>query len=135
MQFEKIIFHSSSCYGNGCPEYHLQVDSVKYARLFASYVPSKKRGEKDTSKTGYFVGMVSDTLYDKLTSIIHQIDFDSLTFKHVNVMDGVTFTIIIYYNGKRKSFWTAYPEENVSKLISVLYEICERNKLTDNKII
>jgi len=134
IKLEKIIFHTSRCRGK-CPVYHLQVDSARQIQLLAQYVSLKKSNANDSSKTGYFVGIVSDSLYDKMTNIIQQIGIDSLVVNHEMVYDGVNIGIIIYYNGKRKSFSTRSPQKKLLELIHVLYDICEKSELkrTDKK--
>ncbi len=130
-QLEKIIFHTSMCYGY-CPSYHLQVDKDKKINLFAEQVYKNVRYqsyEPDTTKTGYFTGIVADTTFNKLTNELQKIGLDSLEFDGATCCDGSIKTIIVYYNGKRKYLKSMFPPVKAGKLISILYEICETSKL------
>src|SRR5690606_11418717 len=104
-KLEKIIFHSSSCFGN-CPTYHLQLNSNKSFKLFAEEV-YKENAELftmnfDTSKTGYFTGQASDTSFYKLITELNNIGLDTINFSGPMYTDGPEITLIVYYNGERK---------------------------------
>lgn len=137
-EFEKIIFHSSGCYGN-CPTYHLELNGDKSFRLFAEKV-YKKDAEPmsedfDQSKTGYFTGQASDSSFQKLTSEIKAIGLDTINFAGPKYEDGAQITIILYKNGKRTFLQSAHPAIKTRKLIATLYEICETSnaKRTESK--
>lgn len=136
--FEKIIFHSTGCYGN-CPVYHLELNGDKSFKLFAEKV-YKKDAEPmsedfDQSKTGYFTGQASDSSFQKLTSEIKAIGLDTLNFEGPKYEDGAQITIILYKDGKRKFMQSAHPNIKTRKLIATLYEICETSnaKRTESK--
>lgn len=130
--FEKIIFHTSMCFGT-CPTYHLEVDEAKNMKLYSETVFSDKKGafnyDLDQEKMGYFVGKVSDTTFIKLKNELNTIGLDSLNFDGSNCCDGSLKTIIIYYNGKRKYLKAMFPPEKADKLIYILKDICETPNL------
>jgi len=131
INLEKIIFHTSVCYGS-CPTYHLQVDSNKRIKLFAEQVFKNDPHitfELDSSKMGYFIGIVSDTTYNKLTNNLQNVGLKTLEFDGANCCDASIKTIIIYYDKRRKYLQSMFPPEKANKLISTLYEICETSKL------
>ena len=129
INFEKIIFHTTGCYGF-CPVYHLEIDNKKNAKLFSEmvYKPSSKHSyREDTSKTGYFKGLIADTTFKHLLNEIQKIGIDSLTFDGANCCDAPIRTIIIYYNNKRKYLRSMFPPDKARNLISLLYRICDIN--------
>lgn len=128
-KFEKIIFHTTECYGF-CSVYHLEIDSNKNAKLFSETVyKSNGKGayRKDSSKVGYFQGRIADTTFNKLVNEIQTIGIDSLTFDGANCCDAPIKTIIIYYNNKRKYLRSMFPPNKARRLVSLLYEICGVN--------
>jgi hypothetical protein len=56
IQFDKIIYHSTTCYG-GCPAYHLLLNNNKSIWLDAEYVYKDKYGDVasdlDSTKMGF----------------------------------------------------------------------------------
>jgi len=132
IKFEKIIFHTSMCFGD-CPIYHLEVDSNKKLMLYAEWVaepngrPMSNKG--DTSKMGYFYGSVSDTSFNKLLVALQTVDINSLKFDGATCCDGSEITIIVYYNGRRKYLKSMFPPEKTNQLIHVLYEIAGQSNL------
>lgn len=133
LKLEKIIFHTSMCFGT-CPTYHLQVDNNKKVKLYAEKVYKKPIDfgsyDTDTTKSGYFIGEVSDTNFDKLTNQLNVIGLDTLKFDGQDCCDGSLITIIVYYNGKRKYLKSMFPPDKANELISTLFEICETSVLT-----
>ncbi|MFN8282072.1 MAG: DUF6438 domain-containing protein [Chitinophagales bacterium] len=130
IQLEKIIFHTSICFGS-CPTYHLQVDKDKNIKLYAEHV-YKTGGrfyEDDSTKTGYFIGKADDSTFDKLINELNTIGLDSLQFRKANCCDGSIKTIIVYYNGKRKFMKSMFPPEEANELIDILYDICHTKSL------
>ncbi|MDB5228068.1 MAG: hypothetical protein JWN78_2261 [Bacteroidota bacterium] len=124
-----IIFHTSACFGY-CPVYHLQVNNDKTARLFAEVVYKNASTEIDSSETGYFVGSVSDTLFNKLKIELAKIDLDNLNFDGQDCCDAPIITIIVYYDGKRKFLRSMFPPAIADNLISVLNQICVEGNFT-----
>lgn len=134
-KFEKIIFHTTLCFGN-CPTYHLQVDNDKKIKLYAEDVyKNDSTIQRDKAKIGYFTGTVSNILFIKLTNALKKIGLDTLEFNGETCCDNSVITIIVYYNGKRKYLKSMFPPAKAHKLISTLYEICETSKLQRNIII
>jgi len=130
--FEKIIFHTTGCFGT-CPTYHLQVDADKSLKLFAETVYRNEKRistEQDTTKTGYFNGVVNDSTFALLNKALKTIGLDTLEFDDATCCDGSVKTIIVYYEGKRKFLRSMFPPEKAARLISILYDICEKSSLT-----
>lgn len=131
INFEKITFHSSRCFGN-CPILNLQVNKDKTLRLskqeiFIRQKMSNKEGFEAEKDFEYFTGKISDTLYGELLTEI--IRTDTISFKGQNCCDAPFKTITIYYNGKRKQIETMFPPQKGEKLISILYEITKSENL------
>jgi uncharacterized protein DUF6438 len=129
IQFSKLFFHTSSCLGN-CPVYHLEIDSNKQVKLFTEQVfifDSNGVQIQDTTKQGYFSGILNDTSYNKLIKEIQSCNLKTLTLKKIEGRDGSTITIIVYFNSERKYFQSMFPPEILDSLIHTLSKICESN--------
>ncbi|RZJ53345.1 MAG: hypothetical protein EOO44_08755 [Flavobacterium sp.] len=117
INFEKIIFHTSPCFGN-CPLLNLQVNKDKSMLFYKkkSGFDAKMNAEKqDAQENEYYKGTVSDTLFNKLLAEIAKTD--TITYKGTNCCDAPFKTIIAYYNGKRKYTETMFPPEESKELI------------------
>lgn len=129
--FEKIIFHTTSCYGR-CPIYHLQLTQDKQIRLHTedAYRNDKDFSfKRDSSKTGYFTGSIQDSVYKNLVTALSAIDLNNLEFNNAQCCDGTLITVIVYYNGKRKVLRSMFPPAKAQKLIGMLYDICGKSEL------
>jgi hypothetical protein len=128
IQFEKIIFHTTFCYGS-CPIYHLEIDSNKNCKLHRELVYKEGRARpylKDSAKIGYFYGNISDQIYEDLTKEIKTCNLKSLEFDDVQCCDGPIFTLIIFYNGKTKYLKSMTPPRTSINLINKLMETCDK---------
>lgn len=129
IKFEKIIFHTTECFGT-CPVYHLQVDNSKQIKLNAQVVYKPRSGyQTDTASQGYFKGQLSDTTFGKLIKAIQSCNLRTLKMSNALCCDGSVSTIIIYFNGQRKYFKTMFPPTIANELIKTLYGICEEGGL------
>jgi hypothetical protein len=130
-KFEKIIFNTTTCYGK-CPVYHLQIDNKKNVKLLASIVYKNprvfgtNRSNLDTSKMGYFIGHIDDTLYNNLIKTLSNTNTDSLCWED-NGADAPIKTIIIYHNGQREFLRSMFPPKDSYDLIILLCTVCEKN--------
>jgi hypothetical protein len=131
VKFEKIIFHSSRCFG-ACPVIDLQVNkdkSLLLARISATRMSKVINGEDPGGKeeTEYFKGTVSDSLYTELLAELAKTD--TVSFKGHDCCDAPMKSIIAYYNGKRRSIKTMFPPKRGEKLINILYQISKSESL------
>lgn len=137
IKFDKIIFHSSACFGM-CNTYHLEIDSTKKVFLF---VQEKYNNDAEPfisynledSSMGYFKGMMDDCTFLKITKAFQKVGIDSLEFPEVLCCDGQVITIIAYYNGKRKYLKSMIPPEKSYQLINVLMRFCNHHSLPRTK--
>jgi hypothetical protein len=133
IDIEKIIFHTSRCYGN-CPTYHLQIDNKRQVKLFAEevYLGNSEifAFQEDTSKMGYFQGVINENKYFELINKLRTCNLEKLAFDGTTCCDGSIITMIIYYNGKRKYLKSMFPPIIANSLISCLYNICNTTSLT-----
>lgn len=130
INFDKIIFHTTECFGT-CPVYHLQVDKSKQVKLNAQVVYKPRSGfRSDTASQGYFIGQLSDTTFEKLVKAIQTCNLRTLKMNNALCCDGSVNTIIVYFNGQRKYFKTMFPPTIANELIRTLYDICDEGGLT-----
>lgn len=88
IRFEKIIFHTTECFGT-CPVYHLQVDKSKQVKLNAQVVYKPRNGfQTDTASQGYFIGQLSDTTFEKLITAIQTCNLRTLKMNNALCCDG-----------------------------------------------
>jgi hypothetical protein len=134
IHFEKIIFHTTSCFGS-CSTYHLQVDNQKKIKLYAERV--HREGSSfflDSTKMGRYTGDLNDADYSKLIKELRTCNLRTLGFNDIECCDGSVITIIVYFNGQRKYLKSMVPPIIANDLISWLYHICsyETLKKTDS---
>ncbi len=130
IEFEKIIFHTTECFGR-CNVYHLQVDGSGSVKLHRQLVYSQVIGAPaDTTVEGYFTGQVGDTSLKKLIRALQTCNLRTLKMNNTLCCDGSVSTIIVYFNGQRKYFKTMFPPAIANELISVLYNICDEKGFT-----
>lgn len=132
VNFEKITFHSSQCFGN-CPVINLQVNKDKslYLSKQENIRMRKVAGTENTEENKeleYFKGTVSEKLYSELLAELAKTD--TVSFKGQNCCDAPLKTFTAYYNGKRKHVVTMFPPQEAENLISVLYKISKLGNLT-----
>lgn len=134
INFEKIIFHTTTCYGS-CPVYHLEVDNKKKCKLHKELVFKEGRNRPytpDSTKIGYFYGEVSDQLFEDLIKAIKTSNLTNLEFEDIQCCDGTIFTLIIYYNNRVKYLKSMVPPRISVNLINKLIEICENSLLYES---
>lgn len=130
VKFEKIVFHTSACYGM-CDVQHLEINNDKKIRVFNERIYSIKNGvsEINHSKMGYFKGTANDTSFNKLLKEFEKIKIDTLTFDEVNCCDGIIFTVIVYYDGKKKILQSMSPPETTINFLNTLWQIANTENL------
>ncbi|MEW5675640.1 DUF6438 domain-containing protein [Flavobacterium enshiense] len=129
--FEKIVFHSSACFGD-CPVYHLEVKNDKKVKLISEESPrsSKQKSSESINKEPiYKTGSINDGTFNRLTHELKAIGMDSIEFDGVTCCDRPLITIILYHNGKRTFLQSMFPPEKANKLIEILYEISKSEAL------
>jgi hypothetical protein len=92
--FEKIVFSSTTCYGN-CPEMAFTIDSNRQMKF---------EGKQNAIKQGLYNAVLSPQLYEELLNILAVSDLDKITDLNQFNIDAATYTLEVYYNGKIKSF-------------------------------
>jgi hypothetical protein len=123
LHFEKIVFHTSKCYGS-CNVYHLQVEQTGIFKLHKAFMYNQETYLEDSAAEGYFSGQLPDSLYQPLLRALRTINLRSLHMDTVLCCDAPVKTMIIYFNGQRKYFKTMFPPKLVDRLILALYNIC-----------
>lgn len=132
ISFEKIIFHTTECFGS-CNVYHLQIDSSKNIQLQVEVAYKNRSYQRDTSKQGFYSGRLSDSLYKQFIHAIKTSSLRQLKMNNTECCDGVVITMIIHFNGQRKYFKTMTPAMISSNLVATLYKICSAGNLTKTR--
>jgi len=128
ISFEKIIYHTTICFGT-CPIIDLEIDSNKNVYLSGEFYKEGYLGI-DSIKSGQFVGVLSDSLYNELLNILKTCNLRTLNFREADCCDGPITTLIIYYNGQRKYLKSMFPPTIADKLINFMYLLRDRAILT-----
>lgn len=125
-KFEKIIFHSSACFGT-CPEISLQIDSTGQMLLHRQFYIGK--GKKDSLNSGDFKGQLTKEQFQDVLKTLNKTNYETLRVKEVLCCDMPVRTIIIYCKKKRYYFKSMdYPRE-ADELISFLKQLAITIKL------
>ncbi|GGG32218.1 DUF6438 domain-containing protein [Bizionia arctica] len=130
-KFEKLIFHSSSCFGT-CPIVDLEISSNRKLKLTGDYyVENSKR--KDKERSGSYIGELTEEEYNKLIDLIikSRITTYKDTDKNANFCcDGSIKTFVVYHNGIRKYYKAMISPPLLDELISFLQTIDQKSILT-----
>lgn len=125
-EFSEITFHSSECNGT-CPDISMTIYSDKKVKL--SRTIYKMKGVADTSKSGGFKGFLNQKDFDKLISLLKEIDWENVHFPKVTCCDGPVRTIILLANDEYRKFKSMSPPDVTEELISFLSNLAVTVKL------
>jgi len=102
IRLEKIIFHSSLCFGT-CPKLDIEIDSNHMAFLKRAVI-NEVGGNWNLNqiKSGNFKGKLTDSSYNELVRLLQSCFLRDLKFPNILCCDASVVTLIIYYNGQRK---------------------------------
>jgi Domain of unknown function (DUF6438) len=126
LRVEKVIYHSSHCYGT-CPAIDLEVDSNYDVALKLDVWGAK--GETDKHLSGNFKGKIDPHTYFKLVAALVSSHYADLKFPPIFCCDGIVTTIIVYANGSCVELSSMTPPKEADKLISFLGDLALRLKL------
>lgn len=131
LRFEKIIFHTSACFGT-CPEYHLELNNKKEIKLYIEKAYQKRN--IDTLKIGYYKGKLDNDTYTEFINLLDKIDLEKsgiMEFepKTIELNEGSKMSLILYMDKQRKPIKYIYPEGHMQKLMTFLYKITDHESL------
>lgn len=119
-KFEKLIFHSSRCYGT-CPEIHFQIDRNGMIVLSRQFYSSKS--QSDTLRSGNFKGFLTKEQFKKFLTEVNSITYEGLQVPKVLCCDLPIVTLIVYYHDKRYYFKSMDYSGVTESLISFLRQL------------
>ena len=122
LQFEKIVVHTSRCYGT-CGVYHMEINNTGSFKLLASFIHNDYNWQGDTAKQGYYTGKLPVATYDSLINALQTCSLRTLRMRTVECCDGGILTMIIYFNGQRKYFKTMIRPQIATELVRSVYSI------------
>jgi len=130
-EFEKIIFHTSSCFGS-CPVIHLEILKDGTFKLnMPSYKKRLYNSTEDESSRN-FTGKLKDTDLKELKDLIVKSRITTFEDTKKGTMfccDGAIKTIILYHNGKRNYFKAMFEPKLFQELITFLYQVHKKTDL------
>ena len=135
LNFEKIIFHASTCYGS-CPKISLEILSNLDIKISSEFFKNGNEFEKDENRSGNFYGKLDSQTFEKLKKLIIQSKLTSYNINPSKLLlccDGAVKTIIFYNNGKRNYTKAMFEPRLLSELIAFLYEIDTKVNLNKTK--
>ncbi len=128
--FEKLVFHTSACFGS-CPEINFMIDSVRNIKINANYFKDSSGIIIDKEKSGNFIGKLDNQLFNELTDLLIKAKISTINITDDSLCcDGMIKTIIVYHNGKRNYIETMFEPRILGELISYLYDLPNKIKLT-----
>lgn len=130
IKFEKIIYHSSLCFGS-CPVIDLQIDSNKNILLRREVVSFKRNNETPSLKK--YNGFLTQPEYDSVLTLLKKADYKNLQFEDVQCCDGVITTLIIYSGGDKKYLKSMMPSQQSQELINYLHKLGMKTDLPEIK--
>lgn len=124
--FNELTFHSSSCNGS-CPDISLNINSEGSIRLIRIFYQSK--GVEDTVNSGSFKGSLDTKNYQKLQSLLKEVDWQAVTFPDVTCCDKPVVQILLTFDSKMHKFRSMQPPSSTHKLIEFLTHLSTTIKL------
>lgn len=130
--FSKLIFHTSTCFGN-CLVIHLEISDDRTVKFSGNYFKDENFYEIDSARSGNFTGQLSEEIYYELVELIIQSNLPTMNETAGNILccDGAIKTIILYHNGARKYYKAMFESKLMKELISYLYTFPEKLDLTE----
>jgi hypothetical protein len=136
IQFEKLVYTTTSCRGD-CPEFYMEIDNRKNVYLdglffvYEKIIPDTIHGLTkahpdlllDTARSGYFVGVLDDTLYNQLILLLKTSHLKTVKVPRSMVSDGPNETLTIFFSGQQKYFATHDFPTVLSSLVGYLYSL------------
>lgn len=106
IKFEKLIFHTSACYG-WCPKVDIEIDNKRNIYLYGEFYKEYTHSEFDS--TGQYIGVLKKNLYHKLIRLIRASNIEQLPKEDTKYVDAPISTLIMYYNSQRIYLKYAFP--------------------------
>lgn len=129
IKFEKLVLHTSTCYGS-CPIIHLQITSDRKIKLNAHFYEFGRSLIEIKELSGNFIGELDAETYDEFINLLIQSRIDTYNITNDQLCcDGSIKTIITYFNNKRHYVKTMFAPKILSNLILFLYDINSKAKL------
>jgi hypothetical protein len=123
-KLDKIIFHASGCYGT-CPIIDMEI-SGKEIKLHIVKFDEGSHLMRDTERSGYFTGKLSDEQYKELVSLLVRSKIDEINIDgQMLCCDGAVKTIITYHNGGRNYVKTMFEPRILDELVNFLYKVTD----------
>ena len=118
--FFDITFYSSTCNGT-CPDLTMSINSQGKVQLIRDIYKSK--GVVDSTKSGAFNGEISKKDFDKLLSLIKEINWDRLDWPKVMCCDLPVKTVMVGVNGRSKNYKSMKWPQEADNLIDFLTKL------------
>jgi hypothetical protein len=129
INFEKLVFHTSSCYGS-CPIIHLQINADRKIKLNAHFYEFGRSLVEKEEISGNFIGELDVATYNEFINILTQSRINTYNITNDRLCcDGSVKTIITYFNNKRNYVKTMFAPKILDNLILFLYELNTKVKL------
>lgn len=130
IDFEKIIYHTTECFGP-CPTIDLEIDNNR--NIYINYETSNTL-DYDPFESGQYIGILDDPMYQELVLLIKTCNLKTLRFDTTIIgADAPYRTFIIYFNGQRKYLSSMLPPTIMDRLIDYLDNIHIRTRLSKTK--
>lgn len=113
ISFEKLVYHSSL--GGITPDISLQVDSSR-----SLYVHFRNPLGNKTQRAGTYSAVLDYETFNKLISQLQNAQLRALRFSNVKGADSPVYTLIIYYNGRRKHLRSIAPHRVSRDLLNYI---------------
>ncbi|MCC6634331.1 MAG: hypothetical protein IT251_02365 [Chitinophagaceae bacterium] len=120
MQFDKIVFHSSTCFGS-CPQIAIEINREGGTKLKRQFFNESATQTKERS--GEFKGHISKEALDGLMLELNHSNYETLQFPNVDCCDAPVITIIVYAKGKKVYLRSMMPPKDAGDLIKYLTEL------------
>lgn len=128
--FEKLVAHSTPCFGINCHAYHIEINADRSIRIYTDHAWStEKAGEDDWSKMGYFTGVLPDSTYQAIVSQLPDVLQSSQDWGPELLYDVAYRELIIYHDDKRTAMASLQPPRTAYPILKLLSELAVNHQL------
>ena len=128
IKLEKIIFHSSPCFGR-CPVFDVEIDSNMLI-YFKGHIINDYHDSTLRPISEQFKGKLPDSTYKKLISLLQRCELKDLKYTPEHNTDAWGRTIIVYFNNQRKEISSTSPPMILTDLVNFFVHINNEVTLT-----
>ena len=132
LHFQKIVFHTSGCYGS-CPIIDLEITKDKEFYINGTFFKDFSMFEIDSTLSGQFKGTMDPSLMKRISFLVQSCNLPSLKVNESLEPDLPITTVIVYYNDEKRAFKFTSTPAILSEMVEFLTLVNQEVRLSKTK--